>query len=415
MKYAEGIEKLIRDFCAGKRAEAKTTMELDEKIIADSIVAQNKSETVQSAALQPNVWRIIMHNRTIKYAAAVMILIVIIIGFIEVGKPVGASTVFAAAMDNVRQARTFSCTTIFEATYEDNGNDGKYLMKQKSTFKEPDWERHEKLTSPWPRYIGETTISDYGIRQELTLRPVEKTAQLSDMSSDYTIDKKTGELKLRQLNTRLRDYLLDVSAEAVEDLGNVELDGQSVRILQSRKDKRITTVWVNPETNYPVQIEHQWTDQSRSPVMYTSIQIDAGLDDNLFSLEPPEDYTLSVEEPGWPDYKKKMMTKVMHLGLWCVNYASDNDDQFPGELADLVKSGVITDEVLSKVLAAPDDPDGPPAIRYRKPNTADKDWSTEVTLYEIYDQWPNDGAVVCFADGHCELIGDQNRFEELIK
>lgn len=54
MKYAEGIEKLVREFCAGKKAEIKTTTELDKKIIADSMVAQNKSKTTRSAAMQPN-------------------------------------------------------------------------------------------------------------------------------------------------------------------------------------------------------------------------------------------------------------------------------------------------------------------------------------------------------------------------
>jgi len=146
-----------------------------------------------------------------------------------------------------------------------------------------------------------------------------------------------------------------------------------------------------------------------------SIQIDAELDDNLFSLEPPEGYTLRVDKSSWPDDKAKIGAKIMHVGLWCWVYASDNDDQFPDDLADIVRAGVVTDEVLNRVLSSPDDPDGPPVIRYRKPNTDAKDRSIEVMLYEIYDQWPDDGAVVCFADGHSEIISDQNRFEELIK
>jgi len=326
------------------------------------------------------------------------------------------SSIFAAAMDRMKHARTFSCTAIFEVAYEGSGKRGKYLLKQRLMFKEPDRERHEKLTSapPWPQYIGEVTIWHYGKRQQLQFRPFDKTAEFHDMSSDYFIDEKTGELKLTQLNTRLRDRLLEWSAGAVEDLGRVELEGQSVRMLQSRKDKRITTVWVNPETSYPVQIEHKWTDQSRSPVMYTSIQIDAELDDALFSLEPPEGYTLSVDKSAWPDDKKKIMTKVKYLGLWCLNYANDNDDQFPGELAELVKAGIITDEVLKRVLAAPDEPDGLPVIRYRPPR-ANADTSTEVILFEIFDQWPEGGVVACFADGHCEIIPEQNRFEELIR
>jgi len=418
MKYPDSIENVIKNFCASKGSAAKTTTELDKRIIDASLLAQEKLKHTQSASIQPNIWRIIMKSRITKLAVAAVIIIVLMLGINYLDTPIdGASTVFAAAMDSVRQARTFSCTSIFEVTYEDGEEHGKYLLKQKLMFKEPDRERHEKLTSapPWPQYIGEVTIWHYGKRQQLQFRPFDKTAEFHDMSSDYDVDDKTGELKLTQLNTRLRDYLLKLSAGAVEDLGRVELDGQSVRMLQSRKDKRITTVWIDPKTNYPVQIEHKWTDQSRSPVMYTSIQIDTKLDDALFSLEPPEGYTLRVDKSSWPDDKAKIGTKIMHLGLWCVVYASDNDDQFPGDLADIVRAGIITDEVLNKVLAAPDDPDGPPVIRYRKPNTDTKEWSTEVTLYEIYDQWPEDGVVACFADGHSEIISDQNRFEELIR
>jgi outer membrane lipoprotein-sorting protein len=411
MRPAEDVEKLI------KRVRLKASAQMHERTLNDALDAQEKSRRIKLARLEPKIWRTIMRNPITKVSSAAVIIIVLMVGISYLDTPIdGASAVFAAAMDSVRQARTFSCIHISDMGYEDGGKRGKYLMKQKLMFKEPDRERHEKLTSapPWPQYIGEVTIWHYGKRQRLQYRPFDKTAEFHDMSSDYVIDKKTGELKLTQLNTSIRDYLLKLSAGAVEDFGRVELDGQSVRMLQSRKDKRITTVWVNPETSYPVQIEHKWMDQSRSPVMYTSIQIDTELDDSLFSLEPPEGYTLKVDKSSWPDDKKKMMTKVKYLGLWCVVYADDNNDQFPGELADLVAAGIITGEVLNKVLASPDDLDGPPVIRYRRPDK-DAERTTEVILFEIFELWPEDGAVVCFADGHCELIGKQNRFEELIR
>jgi hypothetical protein len=282
-------------------------------------------------------------------------------------------------------------------------------------FKEPDWERREQLTSPWPRYIGEITITNYDTRQRLVLRPTEKTATLHDVSSEYRIDEETDELELTQLNTRTRDHLLEWSEGVVEDIGSVELDGQSVRLVRSSKGKRIMTVWIDPETNYPVQIETTCTSHDRLPWMFTSIRIDTGLDDALFSLEPPEGYTLSVHEEGWPDYKKKMMTKIKRLGLWCVVYANDNYDRFPDDFGDLVTLGLITEDALNKTLAAPDDPAGPPVIRIHKPDLVGKDWTTQVILYEMYDQWPKDGVVVCFADGGCQLIADQKRFEEMIK
>jgi outer membrane lipoprotein-sorting protein len=476
-------------------------------------------------------WRILMKNRVTKLAAAAVIILAIITGIVELGKPLGASVAFAAAMDNIKQARTFSCNEIFHATYQDGEKDGKYLLKQKWMFKEPDRERHETLTSPWPRYVGETTIMDYGKRRQLLLRPAEKTAILNDMSSDYDIDDKTGELKLTQLNTRLRDRLLEWSAGAVEDHGSVELDGRTVRMLQSQKDKRVTTVWIDPETNFPVQIELKWTDQSREPVVYSSIQIDTELNDDLFSLEPPKGFIVEVEDPGWSDNQQKRLAKMMHLGKCCMVYANQHNDQYPGEFADLVTGSIITDEALRKVRSAPDDPDGPSVIQYRRPDTSVSDWSyevllyeeykdrsaddivavtmldahaelipvrvleqylkpwpadkktvsacmaylyghynnyakkhqgqyprelsdlvgedvsnkaitrlqsawgqrdgqqviqyrpphadaepsTEVIFYEIYDQWPEDGVVVCYADGHCEIIPDQNLFEELIR
>ena len=76
---------------------------------------------------------------------------------------------------------------------------------------------------------------------------------------------------------------------------------------------------------------------------------------------------------------------------------------------------LVTNEELNKLLADIDNPDGPHIFRYRKPNTAAQDWSDEVILYEIYDQWPEDGIIVCFADDHCEIVTDQKHFEELIK
>lgn len=407
-------EKQFENFVRGIKFDDQLDYSHRDRLEQDLLATMAKQPPQKE---QPSkIWRIIMKNQITKFAAAAAVIILImVIGVIELAKPIGSGSVaFAAAMDSIKRARTFSCTEIFQATYQDGEEQGSFLMKQRWMFKEPDRERHERLTSPWPRYIGEVTIVDYGARQQLELRPVEKTAMLHDMSSDYDIDDKTGELKLTQLDTSLRDRLLKLSAGAVEDFGSVELDGQSVRMLQSRRDSRITTVWVDPETDFPVQIEIKWTDQSRSPVLYTSIQIDTELDNDLFSLEPPEGYTLSVEEWGWSDDKAKIGAKVKYLGLWCVIYANDNDGQFPSELADIATAGIITNEVLNRVLAAPDDPDGPPVIRYRPPR-AGANPSSEVILYEIYGQWPEDGVVACFADGHCELIVNQNRFEQLIR
>jgi len=115
----------------------------------------------------------------------------------------------------------------------------------------------------------------------------------------------------------------------------------------------------------------------------------------------------------WPEYKKKLSLKMTHLHWLCEKYAKEHGGRYPGELKDLI-GGRFSDETIKRLQAAPDQPDGPAVIRYRPPR-ANADPATEVVFYEIYDQWSEDGVVACFADGHCERIGEQNRFEELIR
>ncbi len=408
MRPAEKIEKFM------KNVLLETKVERDREVLEDALRALKESK--ERNKRQQNILKAIMRSRMIKLTAAAVLAIAMIVGIVETGKSIdGASAVYAAAMDSIREAGTFSCVEMFEVTYEKDGKRGKYLMKQKEMFKEPDLERHEQLTSPWPKYIGEITITDYGARRELRLKPIEKTALLYDLSADYTVDNQTGELKLTELDTRLRDKLLEWSAGAVEDHGKVELDGQSVLLLQSHRGNRITTVWIDPETNYPVQIEHKWADESRSPVMYTAIRIDVGLDDGLFTLEPPDGYTVKIGNPGWSENREKRLAKIMYLGKCCLIYASQHDDMFPEELADLVTAKIISNKALGRVRSAPDDPDGPPVIQYRRPDRSVPDWSMEVMLYEVYDRWPDGGVAVCFLDGHSETVSDQKRYEQLIK
>jgi hypothetical protein len=415
MKLKGKIEQVVRNLYFSKRSEIKTTNELDKRIIDDALPAYEQSLKTQSASLQPNIWGIIMQSKIVKLTAAAVILFAIIIGINYLGAPIdGASTAFAAAMDSIKQARTFSCIIVMEMNYEDNQKQGTYLSKDKIMFKEPYWERKEKLTSPWPQYVGEITIHDYEKRQELILRPVNKEAILYDLSSSYYFDEETGLLSLTQLDTRLRDYLLEKSAGTFDDLGEVELNGQTVWKLQEKKKNRICTLWINPETNSPVQIEFKYAEHEKSPILYTEIKIDEELDEELFSLIPPDDYYVrNIGKGGWEDYQSKLSAKIKQLGLVCWIYKDKNEGQFPDELSNLVASGIVTDEILKNLLAPPDNPEGYPVFKYNKPDK-DSDWSTTIILYEAYNQWP-DEIVVCFADGHSEIMTDQKQFEELIK
>jgi outer membrane lipoprotein-sorting protein len=386
MRPAEEIETVF------KKAQIQPDAGQKQRIWGDAADALQK----QQIAIQPrhSIWRQIMNNKLSRFSAAAATVLVII-SVMQWHEPiVAASTVYAAAVETLKQARTFSCTESFTAGYQDEEKEGTYLLKQQFLFKEPDLKRHVTLTSPWPRYVGEVSISNFAKRQRLILRPAEKTARLYSIKTDYTIDNRTGQLKLTQLNTDLRDRLLELTQGTIKDLGRVDLDGQNVRKLESNKGERVTSMWIDPRTGYPVQIEHRWTHGRRKPVLYSSIQIDSPVDEQLFSLDPPEDYRFTVDESAWPEEQEKMGAKLMHLIKLILYYANKHNDQYPGSLKDLVASEFITDEALEVVLARPGDLHAEPVIQYRKPNTEAEDWGQELVLYEIRKEGSGGGMVV---------------------
>jgi len=407
MRPAEEIETVF------EKAQIQPDSDQKQRILGDAADALQK----QQILIQPrhSIWRQIMKNKLSWFSVAAATVLVII-GLMQWHEPiVAASTAYAAAVETLKQARTFSCIESFTAGYQDEEKEGTYLLKQQFLFKEPDLKRHVTLTSPWPRYVGEVSISNFAKRQRLVLRPAEKTARLYSIETDYTIDNRTGQLKLTQLSTDLRDRLLKLTQGTVKDFGRVDLDGQKLRKLESYKGERVTSMWIDPRTGYPVQIEHRWTHGRRKPVLYSSIQIDTPVDEQLFSLDPPEDYRFTMDQSAWPEEKEKMGAKIMHLIKLILYYANKHDDQYPETLKDLVDSEYITDEALKVVLARPDDLHAGPVIQYRKPNTEAKEWGKELVLYEIYQEGSAGGIVAGFLDGHSEIVDDPNRLGEFLQ
>ncbi len=374
-------------------------------------IMQRIAETDACQKAAPKEW---YRSRAAKAVAGLAACLLVVLTVWKMSGHDGASQVFAAAMESVRRARTFSCKKIHKSTVDGQ----KRVSEDLVMFKEPNLERRVSLTGPFPQFNGKVTITDYAKRQRLRFVPAEKIAYLFDRSSSYVVEDSTGKLKRRELDTSIRDELLqwskgDVEDQGdIEDLGRVELHGQSVRLLQSRWGVGVVKIWIDTKTKLPVQVAFHGRDEDL--FTYTSIQIDAELDDDLFSLQPPDGYRLKkVGTGGWSDYQHKLDAKMAHLGLACHHFRSKHDGQFPKELSDLKTVG-IKEEVIKVVLAAPGQPDGSAVIRYRRP-PAGADFSTCVMLHEAFDKWPKDGLVACFADGHREIIVDQKHFEQLLR
>jgi len=79
--------------------------------------------------------------------------------------------------------------------------------------------------------------------------------------------------------------------EADEVLGEKEIDGRVLQGFRVIKADMITTVWIDPESTELVRVEIEYANSPGMNTIMTDFQFNAELDDSLFSLVPPEDYT----------------------------------------------------------------------------------------------------------------------------
>jgi hypothetical protein len=104
MKPAKNIEKHIKNIYV-ESLPATTSAELDERVLGNVMEALEESKKKNSAAIGPNIWRIIMRSRTTKFATAAVIIIAVLISIHQFG---GSSVAWASVVKNVEQAKTVS-------------------------------------------------------------------------------------------------------------------------------------------------------------------------------------------------------------------------------------------------------------------------------------------------------------------
>jgi hypothetical protein len=102
MENSENIERLIKAFCTDKNSSARTTEQLDEKILNAALSAREEYKRTQSAQTQPKIWRIAMHSKLTKIAAAAVVAVAVIVG----SQFLGGTVTFAQVIKPILNART---------------------------------------------------------------------------------------------------------------------------------------------------------------------------------------------------------------------------------------------------------------------------------------------------------------------
>lgn len=221
-------------------------------------------------------------KQTTKIAVAVLIIIGIG-GIIAVfTRGTGSGVTFADIVRPLLTARTAT----FKATYKVKGFPAQTF---EGMFMEPARMRHT---------TAEGVIIISGLQQgkiiTLTLVPAEKKAMVMEMGNIPEMENIPENEDQSQFNIflvfrRFIQQAQETEDESVEFLGEQEINGLSAIGYQVQKPGVDITVWADAETLLPIRLE-----MSMGPVanIMSDIVFDVELDEALFTLEIPEEYTV---------------------------------------------------------------------------------------------------------------------------
>jgi hypothetical protein len=282
MSSAENIKKLFA------KSDITVNSKVDDRIISDTLTAFEKSEKTIIISSGPNAWRMIMNKTMTRVAAAAVIIAIVFVGihYLDVS-PDGAGVVWADVLRNMEASQTVTFTLDAEEYFQNECYWGKGTVKIKGPIRRFDGIKGRR--SKYGQSGEETVIDMTDLSQQnrfVTLYPLKKCADIAD-SHGY--------------NPTLLTYdglKNDFHNEAEENLGEMEINGRKAVGFRIVKDNKEITVWVDPDTSLPIQIESKANDGTETLTL-TNITFGVELDDQLFDMTVPDDYlamNMSTEE-----------------------------------------------------------------------------------------------------------------------
>jgi outer membrane lipoprotein-sorting protein len=258
LKCTENIKQLSTDAQIHESAKEKifTTIETKEITSGHNISLEFR--------------RTIMKRPIIKLAAAAVIIIAILVGVNQIGTN-GANTVYAAVVGQLHDAGTMTYSIVTQTNVENMPT-----VRVEMAFKEPGYMRIATVD-------GYITVIDWVQNKGISIWPSRK--QFTDFeATNYQHDP-------AQDPFAVVEKLRALPSEADEVLGEKEIDGRMLQGFRVIKDDMTSTVWVDPQTEQLVRVEIRYRNTPGMNTIITDFQFNVQLDDSLFSVTPPEDYT----------------------------------------------------------------------------------------------------------------------------
>ena len=266
-------ERHFKDFIASIEFDDTPESGHRDRLEDDLLAALTKQPRRESTM---KTWRIIMKNRTIRFATVAIVLIAAMLTIHHLGgSPDGTSVTFAQVMDQIREIRPYAYTQTTRYHHTDKTIVRRFMILNR-------YQRREEFPD------GTVWIFDFSKEPVgmLQLNPDTKRALWKTYPDKQTMTINPDTLAiLRRFEERPDIY-------KVEDRGVQEMDGYATKCFQVPGENNIYTVWVDIETKLPVRIELEHPTLGHTLIM-TEFDFDPSFDKTQFDRIPPEGYTLS--------------------------------------------------------------------------------------------------------------------------
>jgi hypothetical protein len=289
-----------------KNAAIRTDPQMDEAVLNEVLMAQEQAKEKESAIVQPIIWRTIMKSPITKIAATIAVACALIGSLWLLDR--GTAVAFAEVIEKVTKAESVSFTNKQKLgpnilTFK------MYIRGQKLRGDLLDFQPNEEGVQEKIRQEMQqrnltgllTYIADFARKEHLQLDHFRKTYKQSQ------IDERAAS---EFAKTNLIEQFRNVKEENAEWLGEEKQDGRRIDVylvkhvelmgikaeLSGEPGERMK-VWVDRQSSLPVRILLEISARADGPsddwLEYYDFTWNEPLEDDLFSLEVPEGYTLA--------------------------------------------------------------------------------------------------------------------------
>ncbi len=272
MKSADDIKRFFQ------KSTLSTNQERHEAIFEKIQRAQDKSKTITPASYRFSLRSNIMKSPIIKLAAAAVIIVAVILGINYIGgSPDGTSVAWADVLKNFEAARTVMYIREFESSNEKEVSEIRIMEPYHCRTDVIAYHSRKDTTGMYKVAIRNTKLN-----KNLLLYPKTKMAVIGDDDGYQGFKIRAHE----QLKKDFRDG-------TEKDLGRVKLNGRDAVCFEISKDNKKITIWADPNTAFPIQIEEISEKEGETrKFLRSDIRFDMKFDEQLFSMKPPADYCL---------------------------------------------------------------------------------------------------------------------------